>query len=55
MIKIINKNKLEPYLFFYKLLEDANNQKQDPINAICISSFNKKDNEVNSRLVNLRY
>ena len=55
MIKIINKNKLEPYLFFYKLLEDANNQKQDPINAICISSFNKKDNEVNSRLVNMRY
>ena len=55
MIKIINKNKLEAYLFFYKLLEDANNQKQDPINAICISSFNRNDNEVNSRLVNLRY
>lgn len=55
MIKIINKNKLEPYLFFYNLLDNAKNKKQEPINAICISSFNKNDNEVNSRYVNLSY
>lgn len=55
MIKILNKNKLEPYLFFYNLLDNAKNKKQEPINAICISSFNKNDNEVNSRYVNLSY
>ena len=53
MIKILNKNKLEPYLFFYNLLDNAKNKKQEPINAICISSFNKNIKAATSPLANV--
>jgi pyridoxamine 5'-phosphate oxidase len=55
MIEILNKNSFAPYKVFYDFLETAQKNNQTAIDAICISSFNKNDNEVDARYVNLKY
>jgi pyridoxamine 5'-phosphate oxidase len=55
MIKFVNSNNSIPLLQFRKLYEDALSSKQQNIEAISISSFNKNKQEVNSRLVNLKF
>ncbi|MDB4178068.1 pyridoxamine 5'-phosphate oxidase family protein [Gammaproteobacteria bacterium] len=55
MIKFINTSHDSPYIKFKESYENALNSKQNNINAICISSFSKKLNEVNARFVNLKF
>ena len=55
MIKFINNNESPPYLEFRKRYEQAINRNQPFIEAISISSFCKKNNQVDSRFVNLKY
>jgi pyridoxamine 5'-phosphate oxidase len=55
MIKFINLNQDYPYLNFKKKYEEAIIKKQKNIEAISISSYSKKFNEVNSRYVNLKF
>lgn len=55
MIDIKEKIKDEPYDFFYKLYQEAQDSDQFPLNAIAISTFNSSNNEVDSRFVNLKY
>ena len=55
MIEIININQSEPYEFFMNYLNAALKKKQPSTEAICISSFNKTNNEINSRYVNLKF
>ena len=55
MIDIKEKIKDEPYDFFYKLYQEAQDSEQFPLNAIAISTFDSSNNEVDSRFVNLKY
>ena len=55
MIKIINEINDEPYAKFYELYDLAFKNNQNNIEAIVISSFDNELNEVNSRIVNLKY
>ena len=55
MIIIRNRNKAKPYKIFENYLKKALNSKQDSIEAMALSSFNKLTNEVESRYVNLKY
>ena len=55
MIKILKKIKKEPYLTFYEKLEEAKKSGQKNVDAVCISSFSKEKNEINSRFVNLKF
>lgn len=55
MIEFNNLNKATPYLIFKKKYDQAFLKKQEGIEAISISTFNKKLNEVNSRYVNLKF
>lgn len=55
MINFISIDKSEPLLYFKKLYEEAHSLKQEYIEAICISSYNKNINKVRSRFVNLKY
>ncbi len=55
MIKFINLNQDEPYRYFKEKYEAALRAGQQSIEAIAISSFNKEQNEVDSRFVNLKY
>ncbi len=55
MIKIINLNESSPYLIFKERYIQALNTNQKNIEAISISSFNKANDEVDSRYVNLKY
>jgi pyridoxamine 5'-phosphate oxidase len=55
MIDLIDIEKTIPFLKFENLYKRALELKQKNIEAICISSFNKKTNEVSSRFVNLKY
>ena len=55
MIKFINNNESPPYIEFRKRYEQAINRNQPFIEAISISSFCKKNNQVDSRFVNLKY
>ena len=55
MIKFNNLNKEIPYLLFKKKYDEALNAGQKGIEAISVSSFNKEENEVNSRYVNLKF
>lgn len=55
MINLIDIEKTIPFLKFENLYKRALELKQNNIEAICISSFNKKTNEVSSRFVNLKY
>ena len=54
MIKFKTISKDEPFLKFKALYNDALKARQKNIEAVCISSFSKNTNEVNSRYVNLK-
>jgi len=54
MIQFNNLNQEIPYQFLKKKYDEALNAGQRGIEAISISSFNKKLNEVDSRYVNLK-
>ena len=55
MIQFNNLNKEIPYLLLKERYDNAINAGQKCIEAISISSFNKKINEVDSRYVNLKF
>ena len=55
---MINIDKMiisEPYNIFRKYYEEAKNKEQKIIEAISISSYDKKNKIVDSRFVNLKY
>ena len=54
MITFIDLINQPPYLEFKKRYSEALSAKQENIEAINIASYSKKDNEVNSRFVNLK-
>ena len=55
MIQFISINQELPYLYFMKKYDEAIKAGQKSIEAISISSFNTKINEVDSRFVNLKF
>lgn len=55
MIEIKNLNDSAPYIQFINYYEAALEKNQLAVDAICISSFSKEKNEVESRFVNLKY
>ena len=55
MIKFNNLIQEPPYLFFKEKYDEAQNLGQKNIEAIAISSYDKKKNEVDSRFVNLKF
>jgi len=55
MIKFNNLSQEKPYLLFKQKYEEAFNANQKNIEAISIASFNKDDNEVDSRFVNIKF
>ena len=55
MINISNISNQLPYIKFAKLYNEALVANQQNIEAICISSFDNKNKESNSRFVNLKY
>ena len=54
MIKFTNLRKEKPYLKFEEKYNTAIKANQENIEAVCISSYSSKLNEVNSRFVNLK-
>jgi pyridoxamine 5'-phosphate oxidase len=55
MIQFNNLNQEKPYLLFKAKYDEALNAGQKNIEAIAISSFNKKTDQVDSRFVNLKF
>lgn len=55
MIKINKLNKADPYTIFKNYYNNAAKNSQPNVEAMCISSFSKKNNEVNSRYVNVKF
>ena len=55
MIKFNNLNQEIPYVLFKKKYDEALNAGQKSIEAISISSYERKANEVDSRFVNLKF
>lgn len=55
MINFKNISNEAPYKVFRDYYDDAQKNKQKNIEAICISSYSKKTNEVNARFVNLKF
>lgn len=55
MIQFENLNQDEPYLLFKTKYEEAFNAGQKVIEAISISTYDNKSNEVDSRFVNLKF
>jgi pyridoxamine 5'-phosphate oxidase len=55
MINLIDLNQEIPFLIFKKKYIEATNAGQKNIEAVSISSYNAKKNEVESRLVNLKF
>ena len=55
MIEFIDLNREQPYKIFLNKYQHALEKKQKNIEAIAISSFNPKTDEVESRFVNLKY
>tara|TARA_B100000902_G_scaffold12365_1_gene15071 strand:+ start:301 stop:897 length:597 start_codon:yes stop_codon:yes gene_type:complete len=55
MIKFDNPCLDRPYQVFKEKYDESLNAKQDNIEAICISSYLPKNNEVNARYVNLKF
>tara|TARA_B100002019_G_scaffold126528_1_gene108976 strand:- start:4050 stop:4646 length:597 start_codon:yes stop_codon:yes gene_type:complete len=53
-MKILNLHNSEPYIIFNTFLQKVID-KQKNYDAIAISSYNKDENEVDSRFVNLKY
>lgn len=54
MISLENLNKSKPYQMFHKFYNRATKAGQSNIEAIAISSYNKKEKLVDSRFVNLK-
>ena len=55
MIKFINPCNQKPYIIFKQLYAKSKESGQINIEAMCISSFSKKNGEVNARFVNLKF
>ena len=55
MINFIDLNNSEPYKKLFNFYIKAEKYNQQYIEALCISSFFKKTDEVNSRYVNLKF
>jgi pyridoxamine 5'-phosphate oxidase len=55
MIKFNNLSNDLPYLAFKRMYDKSLKAKQKKIEAVCISSYSKKFDEVNSRFVNLKF
>ena len=55
MIKFNNLSQEKPYLILKENYDEAINLGQKGIEAISISSYNKKIDEVHSRYVNLKF
>ena len=55
MIHFNNINKDKPYILFQEKYYEALNEGQKNIEAISISSYQRKNNEVDSRYVNLKF
>ncbi len=55
MIEFKNQDKTIPYLLIKEKYDEAIEAGQKNIEAISISSYDKNNNEVNSRFVNLKY
>ena len=55
MIELRNLSKDQPYRAFVELYEGALMNNQPSVEAVVISSFNNKTNEVDARFVNLKY
>ena len=55
MIEFQNLNQEEPYLLFKSRYDEAYSAGQKVIEAISISTFENKTNEVDSRFVNLKF
>ena len=55
MIQFKNLNQGEPYLLFKSKYDEAYSAGQKVIEAISISTFENKTNEVDSRFVNLKF
>ena len=55
MIKFINPSTDKPYIYFQSLYHEALANDQRGIEAISVSSYNQKMNEVEARYVNLKY
>ena len=55
MINLDNMHVSEPYDIFRKYYEEARKKEQKIIEAISISSYDKKNSIVDSRFVNLKY
>jgi pyridoxine/pyridoxamine 5'-phosphate oxidase len=55
MIQFDNLSQELPYQVFKEKYENSLNAKQKNIEAICISSYSSKNNEVNARYVNLKF
>ena len=54
MIKFINTNDTEPFRKFIRMYKKALLHKQEHIEALNVSSYSLKENEVDSRYVNLK-
>ena len=55
MIEFKKLKQEEPYILFKKKYDEAEDKAQKNIEAITIASYNKEKNEVDSRLVNLKF
>ena len=55
MIEFKSLSQKIPYLLFKEKYDEALEKNQKNIEALCISTFNKLDNEVDSRFVNLKF
>ena len=55
MIQFKNINQETPYLIFKTKYDEALNAGQENIEAMSVSSYNNKTNEVDSRYVNLKF
>ena len=55
MIQLNNLNEEKPYLLFRAKYDEALNAGQKGIEAISVSTYESKTNEVDSRYVNLKY
>lgn len=55
MIKFNNISQEIPYLIFREKYDKSLSAKQKNIEALCISSYSRKNEEVNARFVNLKF
>lgn len=55
MIEVSNISSSAPYKLFIEIFERAQKANQADIDAICISTLDKKNLEIHSRMVNLKY